>query len=255
MKKILVIGIGAGHPGHITVQAVEALNKVDAFFLIDKGEERGDLARLRREVLERHVRERKYRVVEAAGDPVRDPADPARKPAPAAWRRKRLALCSAMIRDELPDGQTGAFLVWGDPALYDGTIDILHDILAADPGAFDFEVIPGITSVQALAARHRIPLNRLGGSVLITTGRKLAEGRSGDAENLVVLLDGDAGLRAAAKQDPEIFWGAYLGTGDEVLVSGRLREVVDEIERLRRTLRARKGWIMDTYLLRRPRGR
>jgi len=34
-------------------------------------------------------------------------------------------------------------------------------------------------------------------------------------------------------------------------VSGKLGEVAGEIERVRREARERKGWIMDSYLLRR----
>ena len=34
-------------------------------------------------------------------------------------------------------------------------------------------------------------------------------------------------------------------------MSGRLSEVAGEIERVRGEARKRKGWIMDTYLLRR----
>ncbi len=45
--------------------------------------------------------------------------------------------------------------------------------------------------------------------------------------------------------------GAYLGLPDEVLISGKLREVEDEIVRVRAELRERKGWIMDIYLIRR----
>ena len=54
------------------------------------------------------------------------------------------------------------------------------------------------------------------------------------------------------EQDLEIYWGAYLGTEDEILVSGTLRDVIGDIERARREARERKGWIMDSYLLRRP---
>ncbi|MEA2926682.1 MAG: precorrin-6A synthase, partial [Alphaproteobacteria bacterium] len=35
MRKILIIGIGAGDPEYVTVQAVNALNRVDAFFIPD----------------------------------------------------------------------------------------------------------------------------------------------------------------------------------------------------------------------------
>jgi len=37
---------------------------------------------------------------------------------------------------------------------------------------------------------------------------------------------------------------------DEILISGALPEVADEIERVRRQARERNGWIMDCYLLR-----
>ena len=48
-----------------------------------------------------------------------------------------------------------------------------------------------------------------------------------------------------------VYWGAYLGTPDELLVAGPLDEVADDILRVRAEARGRKGWIMDTYLLRR----
>ncbi len=40
MKRILVIGIGPGGPEHLTVQAIEALNRADVIFTFDKGEEK-----------------------------------------------------------------------------------------------------------------------------------------------------------------------------------------------------------------------
>jgi len=51
--------------------------------------------------------------------------------------------------------------------------------------------------------------------------------------------------------DMYIYWGAYVGTADEILVSGPLDEAAPRIEALRAEARERKGWIMDTYLLRR----
>ena len=78
-----------------------------------------------------------------------------------------------LINEELADEQCGGFLVWGDPALYDSTIRILQAILVSGRCAFEFEVIPGITSVQALAAQHKVPLNSIGRSIEITTGRRL----------------------------------------------------------------------------------
>ena len=44
MRTIYVIGIGAGDPEHLTVQAIAAMNRVDVFFIIDKGAAKDDLA-------------------------------------------------------------------------------------------------------------------------------------------------------------------------------------------------------------------
>ena len=49
----------------------------------------------------------------------------------------------------------------------------------------------------------------------------------------------------------EIFWGAFLGSADEILITGPLDDVADEIVRVRAEARLRKGWMFDTYLLRR----
>ena len=65
------------------------------------------------------------------------------------------------------------------------------------------------------------------------------------------MLDGDGAFKAVA-EDVDIYWGAYIGTEDEILMSGKLRDVVDDIERLRNVARSQKGWIMDTYLLKGP---
>ena len=136
-------------------------------------------------------------------------------------------------------------MAWGDPSLYDSTLRIL-DLVAAHVD-ISFDVIPGITAIQALTARHRIPLNDVGEPVLITTGRQLRDhGLSGSA---VVMLDADCSFRGCPP-DTRIWWGAYLGTPDELLICGTVGDVGDEIATVRAEARARHGWIMDTYLLR-----
>ncbi len=181
---------------------------------------------------------------------------PARDPAPADHRAcvddlnaAKQTVFETLIDREMKEGETAAFLVWGDPMLYDSTIRSL-DALKQSGLAFDHEVIPGITAIQALAARHRIPLNRIAGIVTITTGRKLAEGFPAGADSVVVLLDGEDTYRRFVDQDIEIYWGAYLGTPDEILISGKVANVADEIHRRRAEARKANGWIMDTDLLR-----
>ncbi|RUQ02060.1 precorrin-6A synthase (deacetylating), partial [Microbacterium sp. HSID17254] len=115
------------------------------------------------------------------------------------------------------------------------------------------ESVAGISSVAALAAAHRLILNRVGRPVLITTGRRIAEGMPTDVDDVVVMLDGRtafAALPDEQRRELHIYWGAYLGTPDELLVAGPLVEVTEEIVALRAEARESKGWIMDTYLLR-----
>jgi precorrin-6A synthase len=250
MRRLLVIGIGAGDPEHVTVQAIDALNQVEVFFVIEKGHETDELVRLRREICERYIDEQTYRIVEIA-DPPRDRTTPAYREAVEDWRARRAELWERAIADELGDDGCGAFLVWGDPSLYDSTLAVLEQILARGTVAFEHEVVPGISSVQALTARHRIPLNRVGRAVQITTGRRLAEGFPDGVDEVVVMLDADCSFMRLDDGALEIHWGAYLGMDDEILVSGRVKDVGPEIERLRREARERKGWIMDAYLLRR----
>ena len=250
MRRLLVIGIGAGDPEHVTVQAINALNEVDVFFVIEKGHETDELVRLRREICERYIREPAYRIVEIA-DPPRDRVAPAYSAAVDDWRSRRAELWERAIAQELGEDGCGAFLVWGDPSLYDSTLAVLEQILARGAVAFEHEVVPGISSVQALTARHRIALNRVGRPVQITTGRRLAEGFPDGVDEVVVMLDADCSFRHLQDEGLEIHWGAYVGMDDEILVSGPLREVADEIVRRRAEARERKGWIMDAYLLQR----
>lgn len=249
-RKLLVIGIGVGNPEQVTVQAVTALNRADVFFIPNKGEEKRDLAELRREICERFITNPSYRMVDFA-TPGRDAGCPSYGEGVAAWHDAVGNVYERLLTEELGEGECGAFLVWGDPSLYDSTLRILDRIAATGSIALDYEVIPGISAVQALAAAHKIPLNRIGEAVTITTGRKLAEGFPSNADSVVVMLDGQTAFTTVA-EDVEIYWGAYLGTEDEILISGRLRDIADEIERVRAAARERKGWIMDIYLLQRP---
>jgi precorrin-6A synthase len=250
MRKIFVIGIGAGNPDYVTVQAINALNEVDVFFIMDKGQEKEDLVRLRKEICARYIKDKSYRTVETT-DPARDRTPSAYEPAVRAWHEQRAQIYERLIGEELGENECGAFLVWGDPSLYDSTLRIIDAIIARGTVAFEYEVIPGISAVQALAARHRVALNRIGRPIHITTGRKIAEGLPDNIDDVIVMLDADCSFKAIEASNIDIYWGAYIGTDDEMLVEGSLREVGSDIERKHAEAKARKGWIMDTYLLRR----
>ena len=255
MRRIHVIGIGAGDPDQLTLQAVRALRDTDVFFVLDKGEAKSGLVRLRRHLLDTHVPEGTYRLVEVR-DTERDrrAGGAAYSPAVGDWRRARAGIYERLIAGELGAEESGAFLVWGDPSLYDSTLGILEEILGRARVEFAYDVVPGISSVSALVARHGTGLNRVARPVQITTGRRLAQGFPAGVDDVVVMLDAHQAFREYSDEDIDIYWGAYLGTPDEILVAGPIAEAAPRIERLRAEARERKGWIMDTYLLRRNPG-
>lgn len=249
MRNILIVGIGAGNPDHMTVQAIDVLNGADVLFIPTKGAKKTELADVRREIVARFVTNPKSRTVEFAV-PERRTADRTYNRSVDAWHAEIAAIYEGLIGNELADDETGAFLVWGDPMLYDSTIRIIERVTARGSVEFDYSVIPGITSLQALCAAHRIPLNLVGKPVEITTGRRLKESFPDRSETSAVMLDGQQAFSQIDDPEAMIYWGAYLGTPDEITISGRLSEKSEEIAETRAQARKRMGWIMDIYLLR-----
>lgn len=243
MRKLYVIGIGAGDPDQVTMQAIKAMRQVEVFFVIGKGAEKQELVDVRTAILTEHL-EHPYRIVEIT-DPPRDrnPAD--YQGVVEDWHDRRSALLEAAFAQV---DSVGGLLVWGDPSLYDSTLRMVERVLDRGAQRFDYEVIPGVTSVQALAARHRMVLHRVGEPVHITTGRRLRE--DGLNGSTAVMLDADCSFTEVPGEDVHIWWGAYLGMPDETLIEGPLRAVEQQIIDRRTQLRAEKGWIMDVYLLR-----
>lgn len=251
MKTLLIIGIGAGDPDYLTVQAIKALNRTDVFFLMDKGSAKDSLIGLRKTICERFIQGRDYRFVSAdCPERLRDVPD--YRGSVVDLNQDKQQLFEGMIREQMADGECGAFLVWGDPALYDSTLRIVEEIVRNSAEEITYEVIPGITSLQALAARHKVCFNSIGQAFQVTPARRLAEGGFPEGlDSVLVMLDAQDSYRRFVDQDMHIYWGAYIGTADEVLIAGPLSEVAETIRSRRAALREQHGWIMDSYLLRR----
>lgn len=113
-------------------------------------------------------------------------------------------------------------------------------------------MIPGITALQALTAAHAIPFNTLNGAVTVTTGRRLRDhGWPDGAQTVAVMLDGACSFQRLDPAGLRIWWGGFLGMPEQLLASGPLDMTGPQIVALREQARARHGWIMDCYLLRR----
>lgn len=245
--KVWILGVGMG-PQHVTPEAVAALRSADYVVAPEKSSDDALLG-LRRAVIDTH----------AAEVPMVTVADPRRDRSPglttagyegavADWHAARAARYAEVLGAR---GGAAAFLVWGDPSLYDSTIRIVQQV--KDLGVeLDYDVLPGISAPQLLAARHRIVLHEVGRPVHITTGRRLAEAVAAGQDNIVAMLNPPfERLDLAGLGDWTIWWGANLGAEGERLITGRLGDVHAEIAAARTEARAEAGWVMDVFLLRR----
>ena len=247
MLTVSLIGIGCGDPDQLTLQAVRAINAADLILIPRKGADKSDLADLRRTICAQVLTNRETRIVEfdlpqrdAAREDYRGGVDDWHDAVAAAWARE--------IATHLGREGRVALLIWGDPSLYDSSLRIARRL---DP-APNIDVIPGVSAIQALCAAHAIPLNEIGEPFLVTTGRRLREGGwPPDAETVVVMLDGGTAFQSLDAGGVQIWWGAYLGMPNQLVLSGALTEIGPKIVAARAEARATHGWIMDSYILKR----
>ncbi|SIO32604.1 precorrin-6A synthase (deacetylating) [Rhodovulum sp. ES.010] len=243
MRELILIGIGTGNPDHLTLQGATAIRTADLILVPRKGADKADLADLRRAICARVLGGDDARIVEF-DLPKRD-SESDYLAGVEAWHD---AIARAWGAAAGPAAERVALLIWGDPSLYDSSLRIAAR-LSPPPKV---SVVPGITALQALCAAHGIPLNEIGAPFLVTTGRRLRdEGWPDCAGTLVVMLDGSCAFQTLDPTGVTIWWGAYLGMAEEVTVSGPMAEVGPKIVEMRAEARARHGWIMDIYLMRR----
>jgi precorrin-6A synthase len=239
--KIFVLGVGMG-PRHVTPEVSAALRSCDYVIAAGKDLDNG-LRAMRHAIASSHG----VPVVEVP-DPPRDPGSPFHYEGTAAdWHGARVDAYEPILRSR---AGTAGFLVWGDPALYDSTT-LIASLLAARVGA-DYEVLPGISAPQLLAARHKIVLHEVGRPLHITTGRRFREAVEAGQENILVMLLRSLDLDGL--DDWSLWWGANLGTESEELVAGRVADVRPSVAEARDRARAAAGWVLDICLLRRGTG-
>ncbi|WP_310961173.1 precorrin-6A synthase (deacetylating) [Nocardioides terrisoli] len=242
--RVKVLGIGMG-PQHVTPEVAGELRSCDYVVAARKRVD-DRLLEVRRAVCEQYG----VPLVEF-DDPQRDrDTVPGNGPAHYAdavrdWHEARVRSYESVLRER---GGTAGLLVWGDPSLYDSAIRVVERLAARND--LDWDVVPGISAPQVLAARHRVVLHEVGRPVHLTTARRLREDIAAGQTNLVVMLGGALALDGL--EDWSIWWGANLGTDSEELVAGRVGDRLGELAAARARARAAAGWVMDIYLLRGP---
>lgn len=247
MLTLSLIGIGCGDPEQLTRAAIRTINAADLVLIPRKGTAKSDLADLRRTICADVLSSDKTAIAEF-DLPVRDAGEADYRKGVDDWHDAVAATWSQTIADHLEGEGKVALLIWGDPSLYDSSLRIARRL---NPLPI-IEVVPGITSIQALCAAHALPLNEIGEPFLVTTGRRLREGGwPQGVDTVVVMLDGGTAFQSLDAAGIQIYWGAYLGMPDQIVMSGRLAEVGPRIVAARQDARARHGWIMDSYILKR----
>jgi precorrin-6A synthase len=242
-----LIGIGYGDPEQLTLSAIRAINEAELVLIPRKGEEKSELADLRRTICADVLKDKATRVIEF-DLPVRNSAEADYLRGVDDWHEAVAETWSREFAHHLGRKGRAALLIWGDPSLYDSSLRIAERL---NPRP-EIKVVPGITSIQALCAAHALPLNEIGEAFLVTTGRKLREnGWPPGVNTVVVMLDGGAAFQSLDPQGLSIWWGAYLGMPHQILMSGSLAETSARIIDARARARKEHGWIMDSYILKR----
>jgi len=242
VKKLYLIGMGPGDPKYLTLEAVNLMKKLKLFFIPGKKGKKFELTRIRKDILSFVKGNDDYQVVEVLFPERRKSLN--YEETVQEWRNQK----AKILKEELQrhEEDEAGFLIWGDPSIYDGHIAIIKEVVKET--GLEFEVIPGISAFQVLSAHHKEPFTDIGESLLFTTPRFIRKNKKIDL-NTVVFLDNYESYNLLIDEDLEMFWGAYLGLKEEVLISGKLSEVRKKVTEIRRKLRKEKGWIMEVYFL------
>ena len=242
MFELTLIGIGTGNPDHVTFQGARAIQAADLILIPRKGENKSDLAGLREDII--------AQVTETAPmvgyfDIPKRRADDGYLRGVDEWHDAIAQRWQAAIEGH-PEARNIALLIWGDPSLYDSALRIAARLNPCP----HTRVVPGITALQALTAAHAIPINDIGAPYIVTTGRRIRdEGWPDTATRVAVMLDGECSFQSLEMADFDIWWGAYVGMKEEILIHGPLAEVAQDILTTRAQARTDHGWIMDIYVL------
>ncbi|MGE4297686.1 MAG: precorrin-2 C(20)-methyltransferase [Desulfovibrionaceae bacterium] len=169
------VGVGPGDPELLTLKAVAVLGRADVIFAAASSKNDYSVALT---IAGPHVR---------PGIPVERLDFPMTRDAAvleAAWEAN-----AVRVADVLRQGRTAVFLTLGDPLLY-STFGYLMRTLARHAPEAAVEVVPGVTSFQAAAARTRTILAESGENLMIVPGvcgEASLENALDAADNAVIL--------------------------------------------------------------------
>ena len=162
LGKLSVIGIGPGDPELLTLKAVRII-KDSKVLCVPKGREEGSSLALSivekavalegKEIIEAHFPMMKTR--KNVGGPLRGCPGQAQGPAPTDAVNEldvKWNTAAAGILERLRKGVDVAFPTLGDPTIYSTFFYLYDKLIELEPG-LNVEIVPGVSSINASAAR------------------------------------------------------------------------------------------------------
>ncbi|WP_379069054.1 hypothetical protein ACFJIU_06740 [Mesorhizobium sp. UC74_2] len=137
--------------------------------------------------------------------------------------------------------------VWSGFSLIETLGRILQRLRSTGDFELDYEVIPGNSGIQVLMTAHKVALCNVGRSILTATGRSLAGDFPNNADTIVFMQPAVPAPDTVGGHN-DVHWTLYAGMPDDMLLSGRLLEIVGGLEQVRKEALDGKGWIVEAML-------
>lgn len=166
------VGVGPGDPELLTLAAVHAIEKADIIAFPGKTKEESTAYAIPAAVVCGYS--------EKAALPIGLPMTKDPKDLKTIHER-----AAGLLEEYLRDGKDVVFLTLGDPSFY-STYAYIDEKVRAD--GFETEIIPGVPSFSAIAAKLQVPIALGSETVKIQTG--LDWNLDTDTENLIILKAG-----------------------------------------------------------------
>ncbi len=173
--RFYAIGVGAGNPDFLTVRAANILSRIGVVFSVTSSSESSSTAF---DIVSTYLKEDCQQIQ------LHFPMTRDKNLLKKAWEEN-----AKTVLDVLTKNIDAAFITLGDPSIYSTYSYLWRSLVRLFPEV-KVEVIPGITSFQAAAARLNIPLVEGDQSLTIVSGVNGADGIQdivNHADNLVIM--------------------------------------------------------------------
>lgn len=159
-RRLYVIGIGPGDPELMTLKAVRILKEVKTIF-VPKGREEGkslalSIVQKAVDIYDKEVVELFFPMMKTA-HPFSGSAGDDQERAPVGLLDEKWDAAVDEVVSRLEKGAEAAFITLGDPAIYSTWFYLHHRLMDRLPDII-VEIVPGVSSINAAAARAGVSL-------------------------------------------------------------------------------------------------